>query len=288
MATPAATVAAVQKLLQREFPRLKVDGVWGNDTSAAFSNASHGLRIDVIRTSADMGHALNDLQKGTVAAGNSGKQGKGELSMSERIARTAAETLQSVRHLFDSTERRFYDRAKLNGLDDVSIRKLMTQVRAESNFQPKKEGHVYSDPARARRTFSALRSFSDSQIRSLIQSGADAFFETVYGSHTVKGRELGNRQPGDGAKYPGRGLLQITGYANYDALHRATGLDVLRDPDLLVRDVDASIDAAVWYWRTKVMPRGGEKSIARATVLVAGHDGDVDRREQIGRGYNVA
>lgn len=67
------------------------------------------------------------------------------------------------------------------------------------------------------------------------------------------GREdLGNLQKGDGARYPGRGLIQVTGRANYLECSMALFGDdrLINKPELLEEPVNAAA-SAVWFWTKK-------------------------------------
>ena len=67
--------------------------------------------------------------------------------------------------------------------------------------------------------------------------------EFLYGANTAKGKGLGNTQPGDGAKFIGRGYIQLTGrsnYARYGKLLADKG--ILPSPDALVNDPELLSD----------------------------------------------
>jgi predicted chitinase len=76
--------------------------------------------------------------------------------------------------------------------------------------------------------------------------GSDAYFTRMY-----EGRaDLGNTQPGDGARYHGRGFIQLTGRANYRNYGELLGLPLEDDPDLALQpDVAAQILAAYFTRR---------------------------------------
>ena len=74
--------------------------------------------------------------------------------------------------------------------------------------------------------------------------------ERVYGlGNPTKAKEFKHAKVGDGYKYRGRPFLMITGKVNYEALSKASGVDYVNNPDLLLREADAMI-AACWYWKT--------------------------------------
>jgi putative chitinase len=60
----------------------------------------------------------------------------------------------------------------------------------------------------------------------------------------VYGGRMGNTAPGDGWKFRGRGLIQITGHDNYAALAKETGLPFVDRPDL-VNDPAHLLECAV-------------------------------------------
>ena len=62
----------------------------------------------------------------------------------------------------------------------------------------------------------------------------------------------GNEQSGDGYKYRGRGLLQVTGKSNYLACSKAMYGDdrLITSPEML-ETIEGAIMSAVWYWNSR-------------------------------------
>ena len=60
--------------------------------------------------------------------------------------------------------------------------------------------------------------------------------------------DLGNTQKGDGPRYKGRGLLQLTGRANYVDYGKALGVDLVNNPTLAAQPA-LSLKIACEYWK---------------------------------------
>lgn len=65
-------------------------------------------------------------------------------------------------------------------------------------------------------------------------------------------KDLGNVQQGDGARFAGRGLIQVTGRANYLKASQALFGDdrLLKNPELLEQPEWAA-KSAVWFWSSR-------------------------------------
>ena len=83
------------------------------------------------------------------------------------------------------------------------------------------------------------------------ESGEFRFRAEIANGEAYQGRvDLGNLQPGDGRKFKGRGLIQLTGRANYGDYGRAIGreAELLEQPELIETDPELCVDVAGWFW----------------------------------------
>lgn len=89
-------------------------------------------------------------------------------------------------------------------------------------------------------------------LAQLAHESANFYYtEEIASGAVYEGRvDLGNTQPGDGVKYKGRGLIQITGRRNYQAVSVALGIDFVNNPTKLA-DRPWCCESAGWYWNDR-------------------------------------
>lgn len=101
-----------------------------------------------------------------------------------------------------------------------------------------------------------------SGMRPISEYGGEGYFTRIY-----EGRaDLGNTHPGDGARYHGRGYIQLTGRANYRAYGERLHLPLEEHPDLALRP-DVAARVLVEYFKQRQVTQNAERGEWRMVRL---------------------
>ena len=99
-------------------------------------------------------------------------------------------------------------------------------------------------------------------------------------------RDLGNTQRGDGIRFKGRGLIQLTGRYNYTAYdeYRGGKGTYIESPGLVAEDPFTCVDVAGWFWSQRKLNRYADKDSLRAVTyrVNGGYNGLRDRMRLLG------
>lgn len=122
---------------------------------------------------------------------------------------------------------------------------FIAQCRVESaGFVRLEENLNYRTPERLLKIFPSRVKSLDDAAR-LVQGGPKAIANRVYAGKIGNGDEAS----GDGWRFRGRGLKQLTGRANYIDAAAALARPYVGQPDLVAQPEDACLTAA-WFWHT--------------------------------------
>ena len=89
-------------------------------------------------------------------------------------------------------------------------------------------------------------------------------------ANKVYSGRMGNMDEGDGWKYRGRGLIQLTGKDNYRLASDALGVDFVANPDMVLTPEYAALTAA-WYWNKRGLNKEADaKDFAGMTKKING------------------
>lgn len=97
-------------------------------------------------------------------------------------------------------------------------------------------------------------------------------------------KDLGNTQPGDGPRFKGRGVIQITGRAAYGYYGKLLGLDLIGNPELAANP-ETSVKIACLYWYRMGLNAWADKDDIRAITyrINGGYNGLASRRAYLVR-----
>lgn len=137
--------------------------------------------------------------------------------------------------------------------DHRRLRHFMATIAHEcAGFKSMSEGLNYSVDG-LMKTFSRARISAADCARFGRAPGRpahqNAIANIVYGG-PWGAKNLGNTEPGDGWRFRGRGLMMLTGRANYALMQRLTGLPLLANPDMAADPRHAALIACAW-WKSK-------------------------------------
>lgn len=83
-------------------------------------------------------------------------------------------------------------------------------------------------------------------------------------------KNLGNTQPGDGPKYIGRGILQLTGRANYENMAKKIGVDLVNKPELACDPLIATNIACQYFVDRGLLELADQWNLEKITEKVNG------------------
>lgn len=121
---------------------------------------------------------------------------------------------------------------------------FVAQAAHESNFEPVRENLMYRNPFRIKEIFkSGFKDLSIAEITLRYVGKPVAIANRAYANRLGNGPEAS----GDGWKYRGGGIIQITGKNNYRDLSIASGIDYVKNPDLIT-ELEGGNISGMWWW----------------------------------------
>ena len=165
---------------------------------------------------------------------------------------------------------------------------FLAQIGHESNgFKSLRENLNYSVEG-------LLKTFSRSRISieeanaygrtSTHPANQEMIANTVYGKEWGR-KNLGNTQEGDGWKYRGAGLIQLTGRSNFEQANKALNFDLVNRPERVAEDNVIAALAACWYWQSRGLNELADKDDLEAITrkINGGLTGLEDRKRRLKR-----
>jgi predicted chitinase len=157
------------------------------------------------------------------------------------------------------------------GITGPHLAQFMAQLDHESGHFSRVEENLRYSAKRLMQIFPKY--YKDPAIAEAEANQPIAIANRVYGGR------MGNSQPGDGYKYRGRGLIQLTGKDNYSKFGKIVGIDLVGNPEAAA-DLATAADIAAAYYKKQVVDRGidGNDTAKVTKAINGGSIGLADRK----------
>lgn len=101
-------------------------------------------------------------------------------------------------------------------------------------------------------------------------------------------KDLGNVKAGDGVRYKGRGIFQLTGRANYRTIGAKIGMDLENNPEL-AESPEVSVLTALEYWKSRDLNRFADRDDVESITrrINGGLNGFEDRKRYLSKAKTV-
>lgn len=165
-------------------------------------------------------------------------------------------------------------------IDTKEIAAFISQAAHEStDFSRLSENLYYSDAKRIVKVWPSR--FADEAAALPYTRNPVKLANRVYSNRYGNGPE----ESGDGWKYRGRGLFQLTFLKNYLACGEWMGVDLVNNPDKLLQ-IGPATGSAIWFWKVnKLSGVLRDSGITAVSKIING--GDIGMKERVA-GYDVA
>ena len=249
--TNATAIKELQKKLNKLGYNLGEDGIFGKNCESAVKDFQQKNKLGVDGKVGDNTWSAIDAairsknETATQLPSNENKPIEGdELISKANLKAILGNTPDDVIDKYHGPLNEAMSRFNIN--TPLRMAHFISQLAHESNgFKARQESLYYSSAERLQKIFGKY--FKTIEEAQAFTKNSQLVANRVYANRMGNGGEAS----GDGFKYRGHGLIQLTDRENYTNCSRAIGIDILSDPELLVNDPSASVLSAVWYWDSR-------------------------------------
>ena len=165
---------------------------------------------------------------------------------------------------------------KFNLNEPAVIAAFIAQAMHESaEFTRLTESFNYSPEVRLFNTFTTR--FKTIQIAKNYFGKPEAIANFVYANRMGNGSE----ESGDGWRYRGRGVIQLTGKNNYVRFNEHAEQNIIENPDLVASNKELALRSACWFWEKNNLNQFADNKDFRELTrrINGGYNGLEDREK---------